>query len=167
MIDRNALLQWLKEIDGKLKGRTTVVAVGGTAMTLLGLKPSTIDIDLCVTTKERPQLESATGKKFKVDIFTDGYILSEQLPDDYSEKAKEILTLKNLVVKALSPVDIIITKAARLNARDEEDIKSLVKFVAKEELMERFSQVVGTYAGHEEQYRYHMEVILKRFYSQP
>lgn len=167
MIDKSALLQWLKEIDLRLKSRMTIVAVGGTAMTLLGLKPSTIDIDLCVTAKDKLKLESTAGKKFRVDFFTDGYIFSEQLPEDYVEKAKEILALKNLVVKALSPVDIIITKAARLNARDEEDIKSLVKFVAREELIERFSQVVGTYAGNEEQYRYHMEVILRRFYSQP
>ncbi|MBI2138573.1 hypothetical protein HYU13_03220 [Candidatus Woesearchaeota archaeon] len=112
-----------------------------------------------------PRLESASGKKFKVDLFTDGYIFSEQLPEDYIEKAKDILTLKNLTIKALSPVDIIITKAARLNARDEEDIKALVKLVEKEELIERFSQVVGTYAGNEKQYRYHLEVILRRFYT--
>ena len=167
MIDKTALVHWLREMDARLKSKITVVTVGGTAMTLLGLKPSTIDIDICIRGKEKKEFEGARRDRFKVDMFTDGYIFSEQLPEDYIEKAKEILMLKNLAVKALCPADIIITKAARLNARDAEDIKALVKFVSKEELLKRFSQVVGTFAGNEEQYRYHMEIILKRFYSQP
>lgn len=73
--------------------------------------------------------------------------------------------MKYIILKALDPVDIIITKAARLNARDEEDIVALVKFVKKEDLMERFEKVVKTYAGREEEYRYHFQIILKRFFG--
>ncbi|HAB51413.1 MAG TPA: hypothetical protein DCE80_04430, partial [Ignavibacteriales bacterium] len=118
MIDKNDLLEWLRAADKKLKKKIVLIAVGGTAMTLLGLKSSTRDVDFCIKSEDKKDFEKALGKKFNVDLFTDGYIFSEQLPEDYAEKSKEILNLNSLSLKALSPVDIVITKAARLNARD-------------------------------------------------
>lgn len=168
MIDKNELLTWLAEKDKFLNKEIIIIAVGGTAMTLLGLKSSTIDIDFCLSHADKKIFEKLLDKKdkiWKIDLFTDGYIFSEQLPPDYIDRAKEIKRMKYIILKALDPVDIIITKAARLNARDEEDIAALVKFVKREDLMKRFENVVKTYAGKEEEYRYHMEIILKRFFS--
>ena len=168
MIDKNDLLSWLVEKDKLLEREITLIAVGGTAMTLLGLKSSTIDVDFCLSAVERKIFEkmmTKQDKKWKIDLFTDGYIFSEQLPYDYADKAKEIKRLDHIVLKALAPVDIIITKAARLNARDEEDIGVLVKFVNKKELIKRFEKVVTTYAGKEEEYRYHFGIIMKRFFT--
>ena len=165
MIAKSDLLKWLHGMDKRLNKKITIVAVGGTAMTLLGLKPSTIDVDLCINSKDKKDFEKVLNKKFKVDIFTDGFIFSEQLPPNYIEMSKEILELKNIKLKALSPADIAITKAARLNARDEEDIGALAKYIKKEELMKRFHEVVGTYAGDEKAYRYNFEVVLKRFFK--
>ena len=164
MIDKNELLEWLKAVDKKLKKKIVLIAVGGTAMTLLGLKSSTRDVDFCIKSEDKKDFEKALGKKFNVDLFTDGYIFSEQLPEDYAEKSKEILNLNSLSLKALSPVDIVITKAARLNARDEEDIRALSKYVDKEELIRRFESVVNSYSGKEEDYRHHLRVVLKRFF---
>lgn len=164
MIDRNELIKWLKSIDGKLHRKITLIAVGGTAMTLLGLKSSTRDIDFCIKSEEKKDFEKVLDKKFKVDIFTDGYIFSEQLPADYSGKSKEIMRMKRITLKALNPVDIIITKAARFNARDEEDIEALSKYADKDELVRRFDDVVKSYSGKEEDYKYHIEIILKRFF---
>ena len=164
MIDKNDLLEWLRAADKKLKKKIVLIAVGGTAMTLLGLKSSTRDVDFCIKSEDKKDFEKALGKKFNVDLFTDGYIFSEQLPEDYAEKSKEILNLNSLSLKALSPVDIVITKAARLNARDEEDIRALSKSVDKEELIRRFESVVNSYSGKEEDYRHHLRVVLKRFF---
>lgn len=164
MISRNDLIKWLKKVDKKLGKRILVVAVGGTAMTLLGLKSSTVDVDLCVDSEDKKELERAVGSSFKSDIFVDGYIFSEQLPDDYKDNAKEILELGNMTLKALDPADIIITKAARLNARDEEDIEVLAKHVDKKILVKRFELVVKTYAGNEKQYSDNFNHILKRFF---
>mgnify|MGYP001618006731 FL=1 len=164
MIDRNELIKWLKSIDKKLHRKITLVAVGGTAMTLLGLKSSTMDMDFCISSDEKKDFERHLDKSFKVDVFTDGYIFSEQLPADYAEKSKEIISMKNIVLKALNPVDIVITKAARFNARDEEDIEALSKHVDKDELIKRFNDVVKSYSGKEDEYRYHMKIILKRFF---
>ncbi len=164
MIDRNELIKWLRSIDKKLHRKITLIAVGGTAMTLLGLKSSTRDVDFCIKSEEKKDFEKALDKKFKTDIFTDGYIFSEQLPADYSEKSKEIVKMKNIALKTLHPIDIIITKAARFNARDEEDIEALSKHVDKYELIKRFNEVLKSYSGKEEDYKYHMNIIMKRFF---
>ncbi len=167
MIPKETLIEWLKEIDKRLKRKITIVAVGGTAMTLLGLKLSTIDVDFCLRKEDKELFEKAMTKQFnKVDLFIDGYIFAEQLPQDYKEKAKEILRLERITLKALHPIDIIITKAARLNARDEEDIAAVAKYVNKKELIERFGEVVKTYAGREEDYQYNFDTVLRRFFSE-
>lgn len=44
-MDKRNLIQFLKELDGNLERRITLVVVGGTALTLLDVKPSTIDVD--------------------------------------------------------------------------------------------------------------------------
>ena len=80
MIDKNVLLEWLKAVDKKLKKKIVLIAVGGTAMTLLGLKSSTRDVDFCIESENKKHFEEVLGKKFKVDLFTDGYIFSYQLP---------------------------------------------------------------------------------------
>ncbi len=164
MIGRNELVKWLRSIDRKLHKKLTLIAVGGTAMTLLDLKSSTRDVDFCLRSEDKMEFEKVLDRKFKVDIFTDGYIFSEQLPNDYSEKSKEIVRMKNITLKSLSPVDVIITKAARFNARDEEDIEALSRYVDKDELIRRFNEVLKSYSGKEEDYQYHMEIILKRFF---
>jgi len=165
MISKNDLLKWIKEVDKRLKNKIVLLAVGGTAMTLLGLKPSTRDIDFCVKSSQKLDFQKACDDRYRVDLFVDGYIFSEQLPDDYLDIAVEIMNLKNVELKALAPVDIIITKAARLNARDEEDISVIAKSVPKDFLVKRFFEVANSYAGNEEHFKYHLEVILKRFYS--
>ena len=165
MIDKTHLLEWVKGIDKRLVRKINLVAVGGTAMTLLGLKPSTRDVDFCIASEDKRDFEKALDDAFRVDIFTDGYIFSEQLPDDYLEISKDILRLRNIKLRALSYVDIVVTKAARLNARDEEDIKAVAKFVSKDELIKRFNQVRKTYAGNEEDYNLNFNYILKNYFG--
>ena len=87
MIAKDHLLGWLKGIDERINRKIILVAVGGTAMTLLGLKPSTRDVDFCIEGKNSKLFKEAIkDSEFKVDLFQDGFIFSEQLPDDYIEK---------------------------------------------------------------------------------
>lgn len=44
-LDNTKLLDFLGEIDRELEHKIVVVAVGGTAMTILNAKPSTIDVE--------------------------------------------------------------------------------------------------------------------------
>ena len=59
MIDKNDLLEWLRAADKKLKKKIVLIAVGGTAMTLLGLKSSTRDVDFCIKSEDKKDFEKA------------------------------------------------------------------------------------------------------------
>lgn len=169
MITKKDLLNWLSVADKKLKSKITLIAIGGTAMTLIGLKPSTRDVDFCIESKNVNIFKKIIKNgKFKVDLFIDGFIFSEQLPDDYIEKSNKIEAgLINIELRALSLIDIIITKAARYNERDEEDISAIAKInkVKREELEVRFKQVKETFAGRKSDYNYHFNLILKRHFN--
>jgi hypothetical protein len=47
--DKKVLFEFLEVINESLSKKITLVAAGGTAMTLLGLKPSTTDINFALT----------------------------------------------------------------------------------------------------------------------
>lgn len=170
MIDKNNLLAWLNKIDKQLSNRILPIAVGGTAMTLLGLKPSTRDVDFCIEGKNLNCFRTLVRTdKFKVDLFQDGFIFSEQLPDDYIEQSNIIATnLKNIDLRTLSLIDIIITKAARYNERDEEDIATIAKtkLVDKKELRNRFKQVKETFVGNKADYEYHFNLVMRLHFSE-
>lgn len=169
MITKDDLIKWLREIDKKLNYKMTVIAVGGTALTLLNLKSSTRDVDFNIDGKDADVFRKLTkNSMFKVDIFKDGFIFSEQLPNDYIEKSDKIkLGLINIDLRALCLIDLILTKIARYNERDEEDIETIFRAnqIDKKELERRFNQIKDTYVGREEDYTYHFNLILKRYLS--
>lgn len=169
MITRKDLLDWLKRIDTRLKKKITLIAVGGTAMTLLNFKESTIDVDFDISREDYDSFKNAIDKTFHVDIFVDGYIFSEQLPDDYAKIAFDFKNIgfKKINLRILHPMDIILTKAARYNARDEDDIAALVKKIKidKEKLKSRFNEILGSYAGSEYVFRDNFETILKKHFK--
>ena len=171
MISKLDLKEYLDLIDKQLQQKITVVAVGGTAMTLYGLKEATKDVDFCVQTKgDWAAIQSAAKKtrsNFRLDLFQGGHIYALQLPDNYAKKAQPIKTkLRNLEVRLLSPIDIIITKTARLNERDIEDIRTLVskKRVDKKKLMERFGLVKGSYVASDRDFQARFEQVMKEFF---
>jgi hypothetical protein len=68
--DKTALLEFLEVLNGDLTRKITLVAAGGTAMTLLDLKPSTIDIDFTIPScdiKEFEQVLKNNPPGYKVD----------------------------------------------------------------------------------------------------
>ncbi|MCG2717920.1 MAG: DUF6036 family nucleotidyltransferase [Nanoarchaeota archaeon] len=171
MISSDDLLDFLRKIDEKLKWKVTLVSVGGTAMTLAGLKDSTIDIDLCIETKQDYDMFKKEKDKFKkiikkVDLFLGGYIFCVQLPEDYLKKSKLVKTnFKNIELRFLNPVDIVVTKTFRLNERDMEDIQSVLKTkkVSKEKFKSRFNEVKDSYAGSEDDANHNFRVVLREF----
>lgn len=169
MLTKNSLIEWLKKIDNKLNRPITLIAIGGTALVLLNLKESTIDIDFDIGKVDLNLFKKLSKGKFRVDLFIDGYIFSEQLPEDYvelSEKYEEDC-FKHIKLKILNPMDIIITKSARYNARDEEDIAILAKKskIDKAKLIKRFEDVVESYAGAEDNFRSNFNIVLNRHFS--
>ncbi|MCJ7816828.1 MAG: DUF6036 family nucleotidyltransferase [Candidatus Aenigmarchaeota archaeon] len=168
-IEKTGLMGLLEAVDKELKRPVHVVAVGGTAMTLLGMKPSTIDIDFCLSQEDLKEFRKAlkaVPHGFRIDLFADGMIFSQKLPEDYLERSIAIKTgLKKIRLSAMNPVDIIVTKAGRMDERDLEDIASCIeKFrITKEQIEERAKLV--EYVGREENYRDNIREVIKRFFS--
>jgi hypothetical protein len=166
--EKENLMEFLKHVDKELEKEIKIIAVGGTAMTLLDLKPSTIDIDFDLESDDAEELErvlKTIPHGFRIDIFKDGMIFSQQLPNDYSEKSILIRTdFRNIRLFALHPVDIVVTKIGRLNKRDEEDISACIKKfrLTKQEIEKRAEQV--EYIGRKENYEINLTYVLKNFF---
>jgi hypothetical protein len=103
--DETKLLGFLGEIDKELEHKIVLVAVGGTAMTLLKTKPSTIDIDFTIPSLHFDDFENTmrtVRPGFRVDLFRDGDVFVTILPEDYLEKSRPIQTsFKNIDLRAL------------------------------------------------------------------
>jgi hypothetical protein len=166
-LDKSRLLDFLEILDSELSKKITVVAVGGTAMTLLNLKSSTMDIDFTMPCDDYSEFQNALrnlSHGFKVDLWPDGMVFSQILPNDYLEKSIEIANFKHIQLKALHPVDIVVTKIGRLNERDLQDIEVCIKNsnLSKSQIEQRANQV--QYVGKEENYRYHIQYVLEKFF---
>jgi len=168
--DKSALFDFLEVLNKDLPKKITLVAAGGTAMTLLDLKTSTIDIDFTIPGCDRLEFEQALKNNppgYKVDRWTDGCVFCQTLPNDYLEKSIRIKEFSHLSLRALQPVDIIVTKIGRLNDRDIQDIEACIHKanVSEAEIKERAMLVVQTYVGPEEDYLYHLSLVLDKFYK--
>jgi len=167
--DKTALLEFLEVLNEDLTRKITLVAAGGTAMTLLDLKPSTMDIDFTIPSSDLPEFEQALKNNppgFKVDRWTDGYVFCQSLPDDYIEKSIKIKEYSHISLRALNPLDIIVTKIGRLNQRDIQDIETCIKAykISKDDIKARATLVSPTYVTKEEDYLYHLDWVIKKFF---
>ena len=89
------------------------------------------------------------------------------LPDDYLEKSRPIATnLKNIDLRALDPVDVIITKIARLDGRDAQDIESCItNFQITQKQIEQRAKDMN-YAGNNEVFVSNLKTVLRRFFKE-
>jgi hypothetical protein len=148
-LDNSKLLDFLGEVDKELQHKVVVVAVGGTAMTLFKAKSSTIDVDFTIPGQYYDDFEHAKDlvkPGFQVDLYHDGMVFVTSLPNDYFKRSKLVKTnLKKIELRTLHPVDIIVTKIARLDERDEQDIESCMKKfkITKNKIVKRASQILS------------------------
>lgn len=94
-LDRTVLLDFLKVLEEYLTRKITLVAAGGTAMTLLNLKSSTIDIDFTGPAddiREFNRIQKKIPHGYKIDTYYDGAVFSQILPDDYLARSRKITT---------------------------------------------------------------------------
>jgi hypothetical protein len=162
-LDSTALIEFLGEVGKELNRNITLVAVGGTAMTLLRVKPSTVDVDFTLPGEDYAEFEKAlknTPHGFTVDCWKDGMVFSQILPDDYLKRSKDIRRMKHIRLKALHPVDIVVTKIGRLDDRDKQDIRACIsKFkLRKAQVANRARQV--EYVGRDENYNINLKHVL-------
>ncbi|MDE1814505.1 MAG: hypothetical protein KGH87_04015 [Thaumarchaeota archaeon] len=146
--DNTKLLDFLDEIEKELTRKIVVVAVGGTAMTLLKAKPSTIDVDFTIPDPYYDDFQIAkeiVQPGFQVDAYHHCMVFITSLPEDYVKRSTPVqkTKLKKIKLMTLHPVDIIVTKIARLDESDEQDIESCMKKfkITKNQIVKRARQI--------------------------
>ncbi len=163
------MMEFLEEIDKELNEPITLVAAGGTAMTLLDVKPSTIDVDFTGPAASVRELEIVLERLqpgFRVDCWSDGMVFSQSLPEDYLERSTRIETaLKRIELRALQPLDIVVTKIGRLDERDWQDVEQCIRRfnLTRSQIRRRAAQV--DYVGNEEVYRSNVKSVLTRLFG--
>jgi len=167
-LDSRRLLDFLGEVSKELKRSITLVAVGGTALTLLKAKASTIDVGFTIPNEDYALFKETLRvipHGFKVDCWEDGMVFSQILPDDYLLRSIPIKKMKNIQLRALNPVDIVVTKISRLDQRDKQDIETAIrKFnLRKQQVTKRAEQV--EYVGREENYKMNLTYVQKNFFD--
>jgi len=170
-LDKDGLLDFIGLVDEELASETHIIAVGGTAMTLLGLKSSTIDVDIDFPKREDlTAFDDAVGRinpGFRIDRFLGSQIFSVSLPPDYDAIALPVVArkhFKHVRAFALHPLDIIATKVGRLNDRDVEDIKTCIEAygLTRKQVEKRGISVEE--AGNERVYRDNLNHVLEKFF---
>ncbi len=144
-IDKQGLLDKISVWDSFLKRKVHLIACGGTALTLLGVKASTKDIDLIVPdlieyeylVNNLKQLgyRSASGwgwtrgDGFIFDLFRDKIVHTTELLDSPLDKGNHILIkeFSHIYLGVLNYYDLIIVKLFRATTVDIEDCLSLMK----------------------------------------
>lgn len=174
----NTLEEWNRLMPGR--GKIHLIACGGTALTLLGHKESTKDVDFIVPIeREHDALirfltdagykqESASGwiypgQKVIYDLYRGKRVFTTKLlssPLDEGGNIK-ILELKKIYLGVLNPIDWIITKMFRGSTVDREDCIALAKheIIDLKKLENRFRET-AQYDVSEERVLKNLELIL-------
>lgn len=157
-LDKVALLDRLSVWNGFLKRRIHLIACGGTALTLLGVKSSTKDVDLIVPNIDeheylldilkqlgyRPASGSgwARGDGFIFDLFSGKRVHTTELLDSPVKEGKNIFVkeFSYIYLGVLNYYDILTTKLFRAASIDIDDCMALIKAKSPEIDIEKFTE---------------------------
>ena len=167
-LNKNTLLDELGQWNRFIKRKVHLIACGGTALTLLDIKPSTKDVDFMVPVESEHKYlikvlkdlgyEQTTGsgwqKKgdvFIYDIFPGKRIHTTELLESPLEEGKHMLLkeFSHLYVGILNEYDLIASKLFRGADVDFEDCLMLVKARREKIDINRLEQYVKELAGYD------------------
>jgi len=149
-IDRQELLNTIRGWDGFLKRKVHLIACGGTALTLLGVKPSTKDVDLLVPDLNEYKYLIVILKQLGYKAVTgsgwrrgDGFIFeffrgktvhtTELLESPLDNRNHSLIKeLSYIYLGVLNYYDLIISKLFRGSSVDIEDCLALIKAKKKD-----------------------------------
>jgi len=159
-INTDALYDFIESIDPYCEQQLSFYALGGTALTILGLKQSTLDIDINVKTKSEydyitkifkslgflklSPIRWQTQEGFAFDIFFGQQILGTHLLEDALQLSKKQKEFTAITIYTLNIYDIIISKIVRSDIRDLNDIKTILlqKQINMDRLTQRYKATV-------------------------
>lgn len=131
---KSALINFLQSVDNALapERRITLVAAGDTALALLDLKAPTGHLDFVGFKSDIAEFGRAcatiSSRQFQIHTWTDGMVFGHQLPDDYLKMSLPVSEeLSRIHLRALHPLDIVVSRIERLTESDMRDIKACIK----------------------------------------
>lgn len=148
-IGKDQLLEILQSWDSIIEGRGRIhlIACGGTALTLLGYKESTKDVDFMIPeTKEYARLRQFllnTGYRelsdwswvrpdsgILFDLYPGKRVFTTELLDSPLRNGghRKVAEWKKIYLGVLNPIDWIITKMFRGSSIDRDDCRILMKY---------------------------------------
>jgi len=183
-LNKKRLLDILAGWNRHLKRRVHLVACGGTAMTLLGVKPSTKDVDFMVPrTQERNYLTKQlsqlgykpitqagwerAGEPFRFDLFQGNRIHTTELLKSPLDKGGNSLLMEysHLYIGILNDYDLISSKLMRGTGVDFDDCLMLAEARGDaldiDRLIEHFNEMV-VYDIAVDRIKPHIEVFVDR-----
>lgn len=182
-IDRDALFDRFIIWNSYLKRRIRLVACGGTALTLLGVKDSTKDIDLIVPdSKEYDYLVKtlqnigyklrtghgwSSGDVFIFDIFKGNFVHTTELLEPPLDEGNHMLIkeFSSIYLGVLNDYDLIISKIFRGTRVDIDDCIALIKYrkdsIDLDRLKNRYRET-ASYSISEEKVNRNLDLFLER-----
>ncbi len=157
----NDLMQTLENWNSLMSFRVSLIACGGTAMTLLNIKESTKDIDFIVPLNSQYDklikflkdigyneggggLQHPEDPNFIYQFWCGNQVFTTQLLDPVLNKGKHQLIRKwsHIYLGALNLLDLILTKIFRGTSADEDDCIAVFETgqVHAELLLKRYSE---------------------------
>ena len=102
---------------------------------------------------------------FKIDLFMSGMVFCVELPENYLTKSSPLGRAGKISLRALQPLDIVVTKVARLELRDEQDIRECIRRAGL-----RLADIVARaaecgYAGDERLYAHNLSLLKGKFFD--
>ena len=157
-INAEKLFELLGSISGFVDKKVRMYTLGGTALTILGVKNSTLDIDINIESEKEYKYVCNLFEKIgfersgdirwinqeglAFDLFHSSSILGTDLLDDCLKKSRYIKSFGNIELYTLSLYDITISKLARGDPRDFDDIKSIIKKIDIKILVKRYKETM-------------------------
>ena len=164
-LDKEGLLERLSAWNGFLKRKVRLIACGGTALTLLGIKPSTKDVDLIVPRADehkyllgilrqlgyKPASGSGWAREdgFIFDLFCGKRVHTTELLYSPLDEGNNVMVkeFSHIYLGVLNYYDILITKLFRASSVDIDDCMVLMKAKAADidigRFVERFRETAS------------------------
>lgn len=141
MLGKDEIIERMRAVGNVLGEPHYAVAVGGTALTLHGLKDQTRDVDFIIERGDLLKFADAYKSLYvdqTIHLAEPGTCFAIYMPDDYMSYAYNVGTYGNVALFVLGILDNIITKASRYNQRDQVDLEKC-KHVDQTALLKRVS----------------------------
>ncbi|MBI4440013.1 hypothetical protein HY638_03500 [Candidatus Woesearchaeota archaeon] len=181
-VDKKGLLDIINSLDSMLSSPMEVVLIGGSAITLLGLKEKSKDVAFFyghIDDFELFGLVERLSRDYggmRIDVWPvsemlmhkEGRIVSQKLPSGYLDMCLKVdnMEFKYIDLRILNPIDIVLTKVWRLSEDDIGDITHLAEHyqLSQDALRERFELHKQGYDGDTRRYESNFKSLMEMLF---